>query len=72
MIIIQTRQKYSIKAIFVAFTVALRQQGCHLKTTNLIFTPSIFNASQFIVADSVLIMAQSTSILSYTEYFNKE
>ena len=47
--IIRTRQKCSIKAIFVAFTVALRQQGCHLKTPNLIFTPSIFDALQFIV-----------------------
>ena len=47
--IIRTRQKCSIKAIFVAFAVALRQQGCHLKTTNLIFTPSIFDALQFIV-----------------------
>ena len=46
---IRTRQKCSIKAIFVAFAVALRQQGCHLKTTNLIFTPSIFDALQFIV-----------------------
>ena len=48
-VIIRTRQKCSIKAIFVAFAVALRQQGCHLKTTNLIFTPSIFDALQFIV-----------------------
>ena len=48
-VIIRTRQKCSIKAIFVAFTVALRQQGCHLKTPNLIFTPSIFDALQFIV-----------------------
>ena len=47
-IIIRTRQKCSIKAIFVAFAVDLRQQGCHLKTTNLIFTPSIFDALQFI------------------------
>ena len=47
--IIRTRQKCSIKAIFVAFAVALRQQGCHLKTTNLIFTTSIFDALQFIV-----------------------
>ncbi|MCI5738604.1 MAG: hypothetical protein MR290_02290, partial [Ruminococcus sp.] len=47
-VIIRTRQKCSIKAIFVAFAVALRQQGCHLKTTNLIFTPSIFDALQFI------------------------
>ena len=47
--IIRTRQKCSIKAIFVAFAVALRKQGCHLKTTNLIFTPSIFDALQFIV-----------------------
>ncbi len=47
--IIRTRQKCSIKAIFVAFAVALRQQGCHLKTSNLIFTPSIFDALQFIV-----------------------
>ena len=48
-VIIRTRQKCSIKAIFVAFAVALRQQGCHLKTPNLIFTPSIFDALQFIV-----------------------
>jgi len=48
-VIIRARQKYSIKAIFVAFTVALRQQGCHFKTTNLIFTLSIFDALQFIV-----------------------
>ena len=48
-VIIRTRQKCSIKAIFVAFAVALRKQGCHLKTTNLIFTPSIFDALQFIV-----------------------
>ena len=48
-VVILTRQKCSIKAIFVAFAVALRQQGCHLKTTNLIFTPSIFDALQFIV-----------------------
>ena len=47
--IIRTRQKCSIKAIFVAFAVALRQQGCRLKTTNLIFIPSIFDALQFIV-----------------------
>ena len=47
--IIRTRQKCSIKAIFVAFTVALRRQGYHLKTPNLIFTPSIFDALQFIV-----------------------
>ena len=47
-IIIRTRQKCSIKAIFVAFAVALRKPGCHLKTTNLIFTPSIFDALQFI------------------------
>ena len=46
---IRTRQKSSIKAIFVAFAVALRQQGCHLKTTNLIFTTSIFDALQFTV-----------------------
>ena len=48
-VIIRTRQKCSIKAIFVAFAVALRQQGCHLKTTNLIFTTSIFDALQFSV-----------------------
>ena len=48
-VIIRARQKCSIKAIFVAFAVALRKQGCHLKTTNLIFTPSIFDALQFIV-----------------------
>ena len=48
-VIIRTRQKCSIKAIFVAFAVALRKPGCHLKTTNLIFTPSIFDALQFIV-----------------------
>ena len=48
-VIIRTRQKCSIKAIFVAFAVALRKQGCHLKTSNLIFTPSIFDALQFIV-----------------------
>ena len=47
-VIIQTRQKCSIKAIFVAFAVARRKPGCHLKTTNLIFTPSIFDALQFI------------------------
>ena len=39
-ITIRTRQ-CSIKAIFVAFTVALHQQGCRLKTTNLIFTSNI-------------------------------
>ena len=48
-VIIRTRQKCSIKAIFVAFAVALRQQGCHLKMPNLIFTPSIFDALQFSV-----------------------
>ena len=48
-VIIRTRQKCSIKAIFVAFAVALRQQDCHLKTPNLIFTPSIFDALQFSV-----------------------
>ena len=48
-VIIRTRQKCSIKAIFVAFAVALRQQGYHLKMPNLIFTPSIFDALQFSV-----------------------
>ena len=45
--------------MFVAFAVALRQQGCRLKTTNLIFTPSIFDALQFTVCRFGLSKAQN-------------
>ena len=51
---IRTRQKCSIKAIFVAFTVALHQQGCRLKTTNLIFTSNILMLCGLSCEDLVL------------------